>query len=425
MPITSADFVYENETSADLAKFNLALQYLQTSNDFAGLQALALGAGTTINFVHNGIDSYDPNTGVLNWDPNSTLTVSNNGVAGIQSAALGLFHELVHRMDPSYSVETTAQREAYATVQETIMANDLGEPIRDSYGDAGAGPIETNPTEHTGGGYWQELEPDGTTLKGGSSGSAPPNLDNGAAGVPAPSGGGGTSDPGGGDPGSGGGTGTGDSGGDGDGGDGDDPGEGCVAVDSFLPDGRTAGEIVVGSTMQLADERSLEPALGEVTYSQRKTVPGVRIITQSGISLKCSTTAPIPTSEGLILAPNLLGKKVPVRRDVDGIPKMSWELIEVVESIGLIEVQHITVGDRCFWAGEKKNGYILHHNLKQPDGDVAKVARVTAASHPAEAASSQAGHAHSGTTHQVNEHAAITIVGSQIEQMHLHHYSTL
>jgi hypothetical protein len=31
-------------------------------------------------------------------------------------------------------------------------------------------------------------------------------------------------------------------------------------------------------------------------------------------------------------------------------------------------VQHITVGDRCFWAGEKRGAYILHHNSKDAGG---------------------------------------------------------
>jgi hypothetical protein len=32
--------------------------------------------------------------------------------------------------------------------------------------------------------------------------------------------------------------------------------------------------------------------------------------------------------------------------------------------VGEIKVQHITVGDKCFWAGEKQGKYILHHNMK-------------------------------------------------------------
>ncbi len=139
---------------------------------------------------------------------------------------------------------------------------------------------------------------------------------------------------------------------------------GCVAISSFLPDGRTAGDVRVGDTMQLSDEENLEPAIGEVSYSQQKNCPGFRITTDSGATLVCSDTAPIPTPDGLVLAPDLLGKMVAVRRDDSSGTKTAWETVIEVKSIGQIIVQHITVGNKCFWAGEKKNVYILHHNLK-------------------------------------------------------------
>lgn len=34
----------------------------------------------------------------------------------------------------------------------------------------------------------------------------------------------------------------------------------------------------------------------------------------------------------------------------------------------MIQVQYITVGDKCFWAGERKGAYILHHNMKDVSG---------------------------------------------------------
>lgn len=138
----------------------------------------------------------------------------------------------------------------------------------------------------------------------------------------------------------------------------------CVAISSFLPDGRTAGDVRVGDTMQLADEKNLEPAIGEVSYSQQKNCPGFRITTDSGASLVCSDTAPIPTPDGLVLAPDLLGKMVAVRRDDASGTESAWETVIEVKSVGQIVVQHITVGNKCFWAGEMKNVYILHHNLK-------------------------------------------------------------
>ncbi|MCE4540712.1 hypothetical protein LXT12_26105 [Pelomonas sp. P7] len=121
--------------------------------------------------------------------------------------------------------------------------------------------------------------------------------------------------------------------------------------------------------MHLAHAQTLEDAMGEVTYSLRKTQPGYRIVTQSGASLVCSSSAPIPTTDGLVLAPMLLGKRVATRRALStGTYKSEWEVVESVQEVGLIDVQHITVGDRCFWAGESMGAFILHHNLKaEPD----------------------------------------------------------
>ena len=152
----------------------------------------------------------------------------------------------------------------------------------------------------------------------------------------------------------------GDYGGGGDGG-------GCVQIASRLPCGTLAGDILVGSEMQLSDQVSLKAGVGVVSYSKRKKAPGYRLTTVSGVSLVCSNTAPIPTTDGIVLAPNVLGKSVAVRRDEGGESQSAWEVVTSVDAVGEIEVQHITVGDKCFWAGEKPNVYILHHNMKNAD----------------------------------------------------------
>jgi hypothetical protein len=136
----------------------------------------------------------------------------------------------------------------------------------------------------------------------------------------------------------------------------------CVHYRSLLPGGGTAGEIEVGSRMELADESTLEATNGFVTYSERKTAPGYRIVTASGIALVCSDTAPIPTREGLILAPALMGHEVAVRKDEGGSSLVGWEKVASVTSVGTIEIQHISINDKCYWAGESKDAFILHHN---------------------------------------------------------------
>jgi hypothetical protein len=96
-------------------------------------------------------------------------------------------------------------------------------------------------------------------------------------------------------------------------------------------------------------------------------MPGWRITTSDGISLICSETAPIWTDEGYVLAPSLLGKRVATRLDDSDGSKTAFKVVEQLEAVGMIEVQHITVGNRAFWAGETRGAYILHHNLKVDD----------------------------------------------------------
>ena len=115
--------------------------------------------------------------------------------------------------------------------------------------------------------------------------------------------------------------------------------------------------------IQLGDESTakLETRVGMVTYSKTKMARGFRIVTQAGIGLLCSDTAPIWTDQGFVLAPDLRGKKVATRTDGKDIVTR-FETVEVLSDEGMIEVQHITVGDRAFWAGAEHGAYILHHN---------------------------------------------------------------
>ena len=175
--------------------------------------------------------------------------------------------------------------------------------------------------------------------------------------------------------GSGSGTGTGDSGGDsgsGDGGDGGGGGEGCVEISSYLLDGTQAIDVKEGDEIALADEKSLQADRGVVTYSKTKIQPGYRIVTRSGISLRCSASAPIPTPDGLFNPAELHGKSVATLRIVDGKEIIEWEPIESIEFIGDISVQHISVNDKCFWAGESVQGFILHHNKIPVDEEAIK-----------------------------------------------------
>jgi hypothetical protein len=134
----------------------------------------------------------------------------------------------------------------------------------------------------------------------------------------------------------------------------------CVSIGSYLPDGRTAGDVKVGDYMHLADEVSLEPFFDKVSYSEPSLQDSVLIITEKGVELECSKTAPIPTKKGIILSPNVEGEFVAV--NIRG--KASWDKVVAVKELGEIWVQHITVNNKSFWAGKQDGMFILHHNIK-------------------------------------------------------------
>ena len=145
---------------------------------------------------------------------------------------------------------------------------------------------------------------------------------------------------------------------------------GCVAIESFLPLAepelvrdrplRQAYQLQVGHKMSLADH-NFEAETGTVDAVAIEYQPCVRLATKTGVSLVCSTSAPIPTREGNYRVPvQLLGQEVPV--SVNGVNY--WDKVTSVDDVGHKLVSVLTVGNRCFWAGERDGAYILHHNAK-------------------------------------------------------------
>lgn len=139
-------------------------------------------------------------------------------------------------------------------------------------------------------------------------------------------------------------------------------GGGCVMVDSLMPDGRTAGEVQVGDVLSMADPMTLEPMAAAVTYSEPVMQPCAEIITEGGARLRCSLSAPIPTPDGLRSPNDLGGRLVAVLRDGEAV----WERVARIRGIGPRMVQHISVEDGCFWAGDAD--FILHHNKARIGG---------------------------------------------------------
>lgn len=142
----------------------------------------------------------------------------------------------------------------------------------------------------------------------------------------------------------------------------------CVSIDALvLRDGKLvrAEDVQVGDTLTLFDPETWTSSTGVVSFAETAAAEMVKIVTASMTMLSCSSTAPIPTKRaGLVLAPNLLGHYVPTM--VEG--RKGWDQVIDIVRLGAGKVRHITVGDRCFWAGDDAaRGMILHHNRKRED----------------------------------------------------------
>lgn len=138
-------------------------------------------------------------------------------------------------------------------------------------------------------------------------------------------------------------------------------GPGCVTTDSIIFAAGVAGDVKIGDYLTVISAINYEHGLGLVSQAERKFAECVRITSESGVSLSCSTSAPIADCHGAqILAPDLLG--VTVLIDDNGIIK--HEKIVSVENIGLQEIIHITCENNFFLAGSETGRYFLHHNQK-------------------------------------------------------------
>ncbi|MDQ7008422.1 MAG: RHS repeat-associated core domain-containing protein, partial [Acidobacteriota bacterium] len=133
------------------AKMYLA-QTLAGKNAFKIAQGYKGSKEPTISINANHDDSYDPATNTINWDPTSGLNVAGQGGrtdsqgGTIQSAALGLFHELSHlihhNQNPAEATRATGTKaptytnleEKRATNAEKNIAKALDEPTRKSHG---------------------------------------------------------------------------------------------------------------------------------------------------------------------------------------------------------------------------------------------------------------------------------------------------
>jgi hypothetical protein len=138
-------------------------------------------------------------------------------------------------------------------------------------------------------------------------------------------------------------------------------GGGCVTTDSMIYGSGPANTVQVGDEMAVIDPITYALGTGEVSRADIGPQPCVRITSASGVTLECSTTAPIALSDGSqCLAPALLGKTVAVM--IDGT--VVEEEVVLIEDIGEKDVVYITCENNFFLAGAEEGKYFLHHNLK-------------------------------------------------------------
>ena len=152
-------------------------------------------------------------------------------------------------------------------------------------------------------------------------------------------------------------------------------GGGCVVLDSYIPavestiwNGRAieqAWQLREGYNISLGkDSKNLEVYLGKVVFNHVDHQPCVRVMTKTGVSLVCSTTAPIFTKDlEFVSAPDLMNKEVACMRNDETF----WDKVVSVEDMGHMFVAVINAGDTAFWAGETNEAFILHHNVRESD----------------------------------------------------------
>jgi len=148
-------------------------------------------------------------------------------------------------------------------------------------------------------------------------------------------------------------------------------GGGCIALESFIPlaeidrkhNGREitkAWMLESGMKISLGTD-SLEVVDGHIVTTCNDYQPCVRVVTADGISLVCSTTAPLLTADKkFIIATEIFGKRVAVMRN----GRTWFDEVVQLEDVGMKFVRVIDAGNNSFWAGERPGSFILHHNVK-------------------------------------------------------------
>lgn len=140
----------------------------------------------------------------------------------------------------------------------------------------------------------------------------------------------------------------------------------CVAFDMFMDDGSRAVDARAGDLHNTLDPERGHAVLPIRVAGRPVTQPCVRLVTNGGAALVCSTStpftdpaAPADLPEFTTLAPDMLGKRVFVQRG-----EVVWtETVVDVAYAGEREVIPLDFGGCSFPAGESADALVYSHNM--------------------------------------------------------------
>lgn len=134
---------------------------------------------------------------------------------------------------------------------------------------------------------------------------------------------------------------------------------GCVCTDQWLPGDVQAGDVGEGDAIE-GTEGDLVTRSFCVDGARINLQPCWRLVTDSGASVSASESTPMTLPGGkLAMFPDMLGEMVAVRR---GDHPAQWERVTHMRYLGIREVNQISIGGNCYWAGDQRSIYVSTHN---------------------------------------------------------------
>lgn len=139
------------------------------------------------------------------------------------------------------------------------------------------------------------------------------------------------------------------------------PPEFCISVDAYVSNHRRGREVGVGDVITLLNDTYDGSVEGDIQRYSTAVVPCVRLTSQSGVALTCSTSTPITQPNGsTVKAHQCIGAMIAVE-DAAGF---RWEAIVRLEDMGRMEVAKIYVGNKTYACGDDPDRLAYAHNPK-------------------------------------------------------------